>query len=407
MKAVPHFAWVCLAVACAGCSEDLEVLSQRSLVDASTNDANPPDALDDGTVDADGSDAGCAGRLGPDEPCTRSDECCSGVCALDPTSKLSCRPATGCASLGEACGRAGACCSLGCGGAGLCGTAVCASAGETCAANSDCCSDFCENELCAPTGASCLPAGERCSEPQDCCSDDCVEGPNAELRCGLLQACRVYGETCETDSDCCSTRCQVLGDHGYCDVLAECTSSDGKKCKAEVGEICKDDAACCSRSCQKTGQGAKRCAPSGACRAQCESCTQDAECCSGTCLLGADGARRCSPASVCLPAGEVCDTDDQCCGSSPKPRCYEDPSGLGAKRCHDAPAGSPCAEDGTSCQLASQCCGTFCSFESAALVCSSQCRQDGESCTIRTDCCGQFSDCSSIGGTRICAPVVE
>jgi hypothetical protein len=212
----------------------------------------------------------------------------------------------------------------------------------------------------------------------------------------------VQGEPCDGDVDCCSGRCDHDGTHGHCATLGQCTSSDGKPCKAQVGELCKGDGDCCSRSCQTTGQGPKRCAASGGCRAHCEACTLDGECCSGACVIGADGEKRCGPPTGCLPAGEICDKDEQCCGMSPKPRCFEDPPGVGAKRCHDETTATECEEDGTACVVASQCCGAYCVFE-----CLSTCRADGESCTIRSDCCGEFSDCLVLGGQRVCAPSVK
>jgi hypothetical protein len=180
---------------------------------------------------------------------------------------------------------------------------------------------------------------------------------------------------------------------------------DGKQCLRQVGELCKDDAQCCSRVCLGSPLG-KRCAASGGCRAQCEICSGDGECCSGSCLPDAAGVLRCGPSDGCLPSGEVCETDAQCCVDKGKARCSDDPTGpTGARRCHTQDPPPPCLAGEAACALGSACCSTLCLPASGGYACQLECAPDGKLCTIRSDCCGLFSDCLSIGGQRICAPV--
>src|SRR5688500_18089351 len=91
--------------------------------EVSVNVLDPPSAA--GPLDA-GNESGADGGCGPaDQTCTQDEDCCSGVCGLDPVGKVSCRPATGCSQLGATCDRAGACCALGCF-SGACSTVDCA-----------------------------------------------------------------------------------------------------------------------------------------------------------------------------------------------------------------------------------------------------------------------------------------
>mgnify|MGYP001450429475 CR=1 FL=1 len=360
-------------------------------------------------ADAPTPDTGDCSLLPTDQKCADRDECCSGLCDLDPTGTLTCRPATGCLDVGALCTHAGACCSLSCETAGdgskRCNLGLCASTNSTCTDDADCCGHRCDGAQCSNSEALCAAAGESCDKNEQCCSGSCDTLATGQPRCALLQACRVRGETCVDSADCCSGRCVERGSLGLCEDLAQCTSADGKPCSRQVGEICKDDGECCSRKCSKTSQGPKRCAATGGCRARCEICTQDAECCTQKCVLGADGARRCAPPIACLPLGEICDTEAQCCATSSKPKCEDNPKGVGAKRCFDPNA--QCMNDGAACTLASQCCGGHCVPNGGSLRCTSTCVADGAACTIRADCCGQFSDCLALDGQRKCAPVMR
>jgi hypothetical protein len=398
-----------LGLHAAGCDVALEVLeSDRNLADAAVADAEidasqNPDAAQ--PTDA----GGCVGRAATGVVCTSNADCCSGVCDIDPTAQVTCRPPTGCAPLDAPCTFAGACCTLACAN-GSCALGQCARFGELCQLDADCCSNDCQNGSCQGSTLTCRPAGESCTKHEECCGLLCGgEISGIAARCSLRQACRVAGEVCGADTDCCSGACgELKPGFGYCIPLAACVMADDKLCSRQVGELCKDDAECCSRVCLPSGQGNKRCAASGGCRAQCELCANDGECCSKSCLPDAAGVKRCAAVEGCLAGGEVCASDDQCCGPNGKGRCYEDPGGpTGAKRCHDGEAGAPCLGTEDTCSLGSSCCRGSCLPTSNGYACDHDCAPDGAPCTIRSDCCGLLSDCFTIAGARMCAPIVK
>src|SRR5260370_26607298 len=133
--------------ACEGVS--LSVLDPPVEGGDGAGDAEVPDG-DDGRSEASSEaaadDLSCGSKSANDAPCRSSDECCSGLCALDPRGQLTCRPTTGCLGNGQGCGFAGECCSLACGPV---------SDGPARARVS--------TPLCAPQGAKCTPAADCCS----------------------------------------------------------------------------------------------------------------------------------------------------------------------------------------------------------------------------------------------------
>ena len=76
--------------------------------------------VDDAGVRDDGGGGGNGGGNGDclefNAPCENADECCSGVCTLDPGGTMSIcgSAATECVADGESCGAAADCCDLGC-----------------------------------------------------------------------------------------------------------------------------------------------------------------------------------------------------------------------------------------------------------------------------------------------------
>jgi hypothetical protein len=389
-------------VGIASCEVELEVLASAAPDDAGLEADVANDAVVDAPPDAVTETGGC-GIAGA--RCEGDAECCSGVCDLDATAQVTCRPATGCLGLGQPCAFAGACCTLSCDGA--CTIGNCASIGELCQTDADCCSHDCAGGSCQGQSLGCLPAGESCAENDDCCGRLCLDTGDGAVRCALRTACRVEGEVCGADSDCCSGACgEIEPGFGFCIPLAACTSGDGKSCSRQVGELCKGDGDCCSRVCLGPPELGKRCAPSGGCRAQCELCTADGECCSGSCLPDASGVLRCAAADGCLKEAEICETDGDCCVTKGKARCSDDPGGpTGARRCHGQDPPAPCLGGEAACALGSACCSELCLPAGGGYACELECMPDGKACTIRADCCGLFSDCVAIDGMRVCAPI--
>ncbi len=350
--------------------------------------ANGSDATEDATAEG----GGC-GAL--DQPCMTSDTCCSGLCKLDPTSRVTCRPATGCIPAKLGCTYAGECCSLKCD--RTCAPAgYCARIGEGCARSSDCCSDVCVLERCEPAGGGCKPAGESCKASDECCGRACSDGnPNEGLRCSLLQGCRAEGEICKRVEDCCTGVCTLESSGtSRCKKLAGCTSNDGAMCSRQVGEPCKSAQDCCSRLCLPTGEGVKRCAPAGGCRLVCELCTSNAQCCSGQCAMG-----RCAPGGACGAQGEACLNASVCCPMGSGSCASTD----GVLRCI---ASMTCGQIGAACSDSVSCCAGRCR-PSPDLQCRTGCASDGDECSSRDDCCGSFSDCMRLQGEIVCAPIIR
>jgi hypothetical protein len=192
-----------------------------------------------------------------------------------------------------------------------------------------------------------------------------------------------------------------------CTALAQCTMGDKRTCVRQVGDVCKDANQCCSRVCLTTGDGTKRCAPSGGCRAECETCAVGADCCSGACGPGTDGVTRCQPATACGKPGEICDKDPDCCSAGGVSKCLPDPMPDGPKRCH-RPGTPACVANGASCALTSECCAGRCvPGPGGTLSCSQACLPFGAACASRADCCGLDVDCMHLGGGLVCAPLTR
>ncbi len=362
----------------------------------------------------------CSSGIALNQSCDVSSSCCSGLCALDFTPKLTCRPTPGCVGFGGACSHAGQCCSLACAstdsGTGVCVTdVVCAAIGDACQVATDCCSQICTAGKCAnpgpppPPTPACSAAGEICAAPGECCSGACMSGFDEASRCQLLPGCREQGELCVSAADCCSGEC-TLEKSGIsrCSQLRACSILDVKACNRQVGDTCTKSDDCCSRSCVTTTDSVSRCTPTAGCRQSCDLCSRNADCCSNNCAPDADNVMRCATATACMPEGEVCMRDDQCCQAPTPLRCLEDPKGLKSKRCVVDPATSVCLQDGTSCAVASHCCGGHClPAPDGGYVCSSACVQEAEPCTSRADCCVDHSDCISIAGRRECRLMIH
>jgi hypothetical protein len=321
----------------AGCDAvSLEVLTPN---DGGVPEASPVDAAQE---------AESAACKPVDLSCDTSDECCSGLCALDAFSRRTCRPTTGCAGVGSACTIASACCSLSCfapdGTSGTCASSpLCGVAGSPCVYGVDCCSNACNNGTCMkPPG--CAPAGEACKGNAECCGQRCTTASDGKLRCELLEACRVVGELCGMSADCCSGSCAA----GRCAPLPPCAANDGKPGNKTVGEPCNGPPDCATRYCDAK----KRCAPIGGCAPQCERCDTNADCCAGSCVADSSGVKRCA-SSGCGPDGEICSGDAQCCSSF---NCTPD-SASQVLRCERA---SACGDAGASCAVPSECCGGPC-----------------------------------------------
>ncbi len=405
------------SLAASHCTDDVEVL-----VPGSSGGAAPAGSTSSGASASTGGggssmtgqggsgEGGACARSAIGAPCTSSNECCSGLCALDPAGAVTCRPTTGCAGLGAPCGFASACCSLGCvapmiEGGRTCRATTCALAGDTCAIGSDCCGGTCNAGVCQdPIG--CHPAGEACNGDGDCCGGSCSQGVDGKRRCDLAQGCRVDGEQCAADGDCCSGRCAVGGDGvDRCVALADCTMADGMQCKAQAGEICGGDADCCTHACRPSTDGPKRCTYLGGCHQQCELCDTDASCCSGVCQQDAQGIRRCaSNGGACTPTGEAC--GGPCCGG-PMAKCDAPPM-KPPKRCEPPPMDGGNSPDGTPCVLPSQCAGGACAPGTEGFVCASACRAEGESCSAKSDCCSPLEhDCISLDGPPSCFALIH
>src|SRR5206468_4006708 len=155
-----------------------------------------------------------------------------------------CRPAVGCLGVGQACGFAGACCSLACvpsagpGPSRVCGVApLCGAAGAPCAAATDCCGDRCPGSVCGPV-AQCKEAGEACGNA-DCGSRLCQPTVDGAKRCAPAGGCSAVCELCGSDGECCSGSC-VADPSG----VGRCAPS-AASCGAD-GEVCASNGQCCS-----------------------------------------------------------------------------------------------------------------------------------------------------------------
>jgi len=374
-----------------------------SLQDASSEADAPPGAMEGGECD----------RAPNGARCETSGACCSGLCALDPTSKLTCRPANGCLGVGGPCGFAGACCSLACtstGGAATCGASpLCVPAGGSCASADDCCADQCVAGKCIATSASCKPAGETCAGNPDCCGRVCSTAGDGQQRCALLQGCRAQGEICASPADCCSSTCAFDANAvGHCAALPSCMTNDTKACASQVDDVCAGNDDCCSRQCLPTSDGTTRCVAAGGCRTQCELCASSADCCSGSCVSISASVSICQASGACGKDGEGCMANPQCCAVGPGLGCVENPPAGGFHRCHSQPV-SPDggAADGLACALPDECSSGLCLPQSGPLQCSASCVADGFACTDRADCCDPFADCMNEQGSLVCAPLIH
>jgi hypothetical protein len=160
--------------------------------------------------------------------CAFGEQCCSGLCAPDPTGALVC--GVGCVADGQACTDSAACCGGLCNAQGLCGPEQgCLANGEVCTQNAECCSLFCDpvTGLCADLPA-CRELGAVCTTNAECCSGLCSNGVCA-------RACLALGATCTAHTDCCS---------GYCDPAAMICGEDVTTCSGP-SQPCTLDADCC------------------------------------------------------------------------------------------------------------------------------------------------------------------
>ena len=354
-------AWTLLLAAAIGCRREVELTLPRP-VPTSTCAANAATCGGDGECcSAACRDGRCVAATCRVEgtPCQVGADCCSFVCAADPagTGARLCANPAGCASDGQACGHAGACCGLGCN-AGMCGGSVCASAGEPCESAADCCAGACMAGTCAMP-AGCHPAGEACAMAGDCCGLACVSvGESGGSNCQLLSGCRVDGEGCASGADCCSGRCTSMpGGGSRCQALPACRPTQA---------LCMNDGECCSGACEPSPEGPRRCARISGCQPEQERCAIDADCCSGACNAGPEDVARCAKAAGmkpgrCRPLGERCAKADECCGGE---RCGVDADGR--MRC--LPAGEGCAPNGYSCRVAAECCGGFMAPQSSQVT---------------------------------------
>jgi hypothetical protein len=392
---------------------DVEVVDATSNRDATTDALAEEDTGADAGIPL-GADGGPCDLTFNGEPCTASSACCSGLCAADPTSKVTCRPANGCLGVGRECNFAGACCSLGCTGQEtdhFCGAApLCASAGGSCASASDCCADQCDGGQCVTSSASCSPAGESCKGNGECCGRVCSNASDGQQRCALLQACRTLGEICGTGADCCSATCSLdSASVGHCVALPTCMTNDKMGCTAQVGDVCMKNDDCCSRQCLAATDGAMRCAPAGGCHMECELCAGDGDCCSGSCVSIGGSVSICQGSGACGQDGEGCGANPQCCAAGPGIGCIENPPAGGFHRCHAEPAPAPGggAPAGTRCALSDECASGFCLLQDGLFACAAACVPDGSRCTARADCCDPFADCMVERGALVCAPLIH
>jgi hypothetical protein len=260
--------------------------------------------------------------------CTRSDECCTGLC------------------IGQVCYEPGIC-----------------QASGACTIGGSCCSGRCD-----PVGAnfacraSCSADGLPCTRADQCCSLGCLNGV-----CGAT--CRSQGVACAVNADCCSNNCDpgtrlclfVANDHDVCQNAGEaCIGTD-------------ETVTCCSNSCNAM---TRRCnLPATTCHGMGSTCAADAECCKGRCLPNAQNQRVCQ--IPCAATGSSCAAGAECCSF----RCSGAPSRCAAPDTLDG--GAICRSTGQSCAANAQCCSRYC----AAGFCDLPCQLAGVGCRVGTDCC--------------------
>lgn len=218
----------------------------------------------------------------PSSPCSRGDDCDSGICSQGLCAEAACPDgvANG-AESGLDCGGADADCPR------------CAD-GQTCAGATDCASERCSAAVCVScadgarngteTGTDCgggacpsCAGGEGCTVDADCADADCREGACVAARCddGVSNGA-------EADTDCGGPdpACERCDDGARCTAASDCAS---QRCQAARCVSCGDGVQNGTESdtdCGGADPTCQRCVPGAACQV-------DADCASGVCDGGA------------------------------------------------------------------------------------------------------------------------
>jgi hypothetical protein len=309
-------ALVCCAEDCAAsgavCSSDGTVCVQCE-GDRATCDGGRSNTCEAGLLtvrecpNACNSETGACNDLRPTGTgCEVSQQCTSGLCALDTTGTNRCCDAS-CEQSGRACGPDGTCvcspdrvdvggnCLLNdgeaCANPGDCASGSCVA---TVAGANICCATACPGAFCGGDGSSCVECegnGTRCAGNQ---SERCDNGDLAQTPCGngcnpntgLCTGLLANGQTCGNNAQCNSTSCaadiagtmrcctpncaasgRVCGADGSCVCASPNDVFIRGQCRRIEGQSCNADGNCRSDACEPTQSGGQVCC-TGACNGQ-------------------------------------------------------------------------------------------------------------------------------------------
>lgn len=349
--------------------------------------------------------------------CTFDGQCCSFDCNI-PTGATAGRcnqPSGGCVGAGNPCARSSDCCSRVCadfGGGSACQPTIgCRPQGDNCTPAGDpqaCCgSAVCQTDHTCNNGTACRGAGMICGKPMTLLPDGglgpCAKLPgtntcyttNQETNCcdslkvgGNEYFCRVdvggvprcvggLSGACPTgytgDPPCC------IAEGNYCDFKDQCCNGlpctvgadGGRQCVGSsclaIGNTCDpaNNRCCSGTSCLPTSEIGFACQvpmDGGSCSGDDAGCTTGATCCTGFCTNN-----KCGPRPPCQPQGSTCTTSADCC-SLPPLTCVLNP-GSTSGTCQPPPdGGTSCLQPGQTCTSTTGCCnGLFCADQAANL----------------------------------------
>ncbi|HEY8208915.1 MAG TPA: hypothetical protein VIG99_15600 [Myxococcaceae bacterium] len=331
------------------------------------------------------------GCVGAGNPCTRSMDCCSRVCADFGAGNMACQPVIGCRPQGDNCTPTGdpqACCgSATCQGDNTCnnGTA-CRGAGMICGKPMTLLPDGGLGPCATtPGGTGCYSTNQEtnCCESRKIGGDEymcrvdvggvprCFGGQSAQCPNGYTgnpPCCIAGGDYCDFNDQCCNgLPCTVGADGGRQCVAATCKPL-GSACTAGSNECCAGTDCLPSSEigtvCQVPTDGGTTCSGNDA------GCSTPATCCSGYCTTG-----HCGPPPACQPQGATCSSSADCC-SNPPLSCVLSP-GSTTGTCQP---GSTCLKIGQACTSSSGCCsGLFCT-DPLGVICTTD--FNGCSCQV-------------------------
>jgi len=269
------------------------------------------------------------GCVGAGNPCGRSSDCCSRVCA-DFGNGMACQPTIGCRPQGDNCTPAGdpqACCG----------------------------SATCQTDHTCNNGTACRGAGMICGKPMTLLPDGGL-GPCAKLP---------GTNTCYTtnqETNCCDS--VKIGGNEY-------------MCRVDVGGVPRCFGGL-SGTCPFGYTGDPPC-----CIAAGNACDFNDQCCNGLpCTIGADGGRQCvNPQSSCRPLGNACDGPNQCCTGT---ECLPS-SEIGMVCQVPQDGGTTCSGNDAGCTSPSTCCSGYCTANHCGPP--PPCEPQGGNCSSNADCC--------------------